>query len=138
MYLLFSLLQLEHNIFFIAPTPPSTEDYGGKKVIKEGSEKVVKCTAKASPKPDVAWYRNGKFLNITDCVKDPKSCEKVDYEVYSEGEDSPQHTTYTKKVLKVRSALYPRDQGEFKCVALNGVPPPAELVIDFDIQGKFC
>jgi len=125
------------TVSFTAPTGPTiVAPAGGRITITEGSEKIVKCVARAAPKPSLAWYRNDKQLNITNCTKDPKSCENIDYEVYIEGDDSAAHTSYTTGVLKLRSALYPRDQARFKCVASNGVQPPAELILDFNIQGK--
>ena len=125
------------NIYFLfkAPGPPSIEPYNGNTVIKEGQEKILRCVAKGSPKPDVAWYRDGKKLNTTDCKIDPKSCENILYEVYEQGDDSSLHTIYTDGVLKIRKALYPRDDGEFKCVASNGNSPSAELAFDLDVQG---
>ena len=45
------------------------------------------------------------------------------------------HTSYTIGVVKIRSALYPRDQAKFKCVASNGIPPPAELILDLNVKG---
>ena len=130
--------QINFTVSFIAPTGPTIiAPTGGRINITEGSEKIVKCVAKGAPKPSVAWYRNDKQLNTTNCTKDPKSCENTDYEVYIEGDDSAAHTSYTTGVLKVRSALYPRDQAKFKCVAWNDVPPPAELTLDFNVQGMF-
>ena len=41
------------------------------------------------------------------------------------------------QVLKIRSALYPRDVGDFKCVASNGVSPDAELSVSLDVQGTY-
>jgi len=117
-----------------APTAPTIVPFNGKTDIVEGSEKIVRCIAKGTPKPSVAWYRNDKHLNATNCTKDPKSCENIDYEVYTEGDESSLHTSYTTGVLKIRSALYPRDQAKFKCVASNGVQPPAELILDFNVQ----
>ena len=123
-------------VSFTAPTGPTiVAPTGGRINITEGSERIVKCIARAAPKPSVAWYRNDKQLNTTNCTKDPKSCENIDYEVYIEGDDSEKHTSYTTGVLKVRSALYPRDQAKFKCVASNDVPPLAELTLDFNVQG---
>ena len=118
-----------------APGPPSIQPYTGKTAIREGEEKILRCVAEGSPKPDVAWYRDGKKLNTTDCKNDPKSCENIPYEVYEQGGDSALHTRYTDGVLKIRKALYPRDDGEFKCVASNGNLPNAELTIDLDVQG---
>ena len=75
-------------------------------------------------------------MNVTNCHSNPQSCDKVDYEVYEEGDGSSGlHTIYTVQVLKIRSALYPRDVGEFKCVASNGVSPDAELIVSLDVQG---
>ena len=102
----------------------------------EGSTKDIKCVTEGSPKPTVDWYRNGKKMNVTNCHSNPQSCDKVDYEVYEEGDGSSGlHTIYTVQVLKIRSALYPRDVGEFKCVASNGVSPDAELIVSLDVQG---
>ena len=124
------------NIFpFKAPSPPTIQPYDGKTVIKEGGEKILTCLATGSPKPNVTWYRDGKQLKITDYKNDPKSCENILYEVYEEGDVSALHTTYTTGVLEIRKTLYPRDDGEFKCVASNGNLPSAELTIDLDVQG---
>ena len=60
-------------------------------------------------------------MNVTNCHSNLQSCDKVDYEVYEEGDGS--------------SALYPRDVGEFKCVASNGVSSDAELSVSLDVQG---
>ena len=75
-------------------------------------------------------------MNVTNCHSNPQSCDKVDYEVYEEGDGSSGlHTIHTVQVLKIRSALYPRDVGDFKCVASNGVSPDAELIVSLDVQG---
>ena len=133
--IIFMLLYL---VSFIAPTAPTITPYKEETVTTEESTKFMKCMAKGSPKPKVTWYKNGKMLNTTNCVNDPKSCENVVYEVYEEGNDlSGLHTTYTVQALKIRSALYPRDIGEFKCVASNGVSPNAEMIINLDVQGTF-
>ena len=38
--------------------------------------------------------------------------------------------------LRIRSVLYPRDQGEFKCVASNDVSV-AQTVFNVQVQGEF-
>ena len=96
---------------------------------------MIKCIAKASPRPNVTWYRNGKELSTTNCTSpDDESCEDVIYEVYEENPVSALHTTFTIQVLKIRKALYPRDQGKFVCRATNGNDPSAELDFDLDVQ----
>ena len=70
-------------------------------------------------------------MNVTNCHTESQSCDQVVYEVYEEGVGS----LYTVQVLKIRSALYPRDVGDFKCVASNGVSPDAELSVSLDVQG---
>lgn len=124
--------------FFIAFTPPTIEAFSGDKTINEGTEKVIKCIAKASPRPSVNWYRNGKKLNVTNCTRiGDKSCDNVIYEVYDENPSSALHTTFGTQVLKIRSALYPRDQGKFVCKATNGNDPPVELEFDLNVQGMW-
>ena len=104
--------------------------------MREGSTKAIRCKAKGHLKPTVKWYRDGEKLNVTNCHANPQSCDKVNYEVYEEGDGSSGlHTIYTVQVLKIRSALYPRDVGDFKCVASNGVSPDAELIVSLDVQG---
>ena len=80
-------------------------------------------------------------MNVTNCHSNPQSCDKVDYEVYEEGEGSSGlldfWTIYTVQVLEIRSALYPRDVGDFKCVASNEVSPDAELIVSLDVQGIY-
>ena len=77
-------------------------------------------------------------MNVKNCHSNPQSCDKVDYEVYEEGEGSyGLRTIYTVQVLKIRSALYPRDVGDFKCVASNEVSPDAELIVSLDVQGIY-
>ena len=123
---------------FIAITPPIITPYSGEKTIEEGIQKVIKCVAKASPRPSANWYRNGKKLNITNCTSaNDKSCENVIYEVYEENPGSALHTTFSTQVLKIRSVLYPRDQGKFVCKATNGYDPPAELDVELDVQGMY-
>ncbi|KAJ7377501.1 Hemicentin-1 [Desmophyllum pertusum] len=116
--------------------PPTIKDYTGETTITEGMEKVLKCEAKGAPKPNAAWYRNGKELNTTDCHVTPndKSCDDVIYEVYEDNPSSSLHSTFNTQVLKIRSALYPRDQGKFECIATNGQLPNDNLVIDLDVQ----
>ena len=75
-------------------------------------------------------------MNVTNCHKEFQSCDQVVYEVYKGGDGSSGlHTLHTVQVLKIRSALYPRDFGDFKCVASNGVSPDAELIVSLDVQG---
>ncbi|KAM7427496.1 Roundabout 1 [Porites harrisoni] len=120
-----------------APSAPKISPYTEQTEILEGSTKAIKCVAEGYPKPTVDWYRNGKKMNVTNCHSNPQSCDKVDYEVYEEGDGSSGlHTIYTVQVLKIRSALYPRDVGEFKCVASNGVSSDAELSVSLDVQVK--
>ena len=116
-----------------APTikKPTTRD----RVVMEGQEQIVKCDAEGAPKPVVTWYKNGQQLNKTQCVKDPDSCQDIVYEVFEVGETSPNFTSSTYGRLKVVSASYQRDRGEFKCVASNGNLPPAELIFNLDVTG---
>ena len=120
----------------VAPLRPKISSNTRQESIREGSPKVFKCKAKGHPKPTAEWYRGGEKLNATNCYANPQSCDKVDYEVYEEGDGSSGlHTIYTVQVLKIRSALYPRDDGDFKCVASNGVLPDDEWIISLDVQG---
>ena len=124
------------SFIHLALSAPSIRPYKGQTEVLEGSTKDIKCVTEGSPKPTVDWYRNGKKMNVTNCHSNPQSCDKVDYEVYEEGDGSSGlHTIHTVKVLKIRSALYPRDVGEFKCVASNGVSPDAKLIVSLDVQG---
>ena len=43
---------------------------------------------------------------------------------------------YTVQVLKIRSASYPRDVGDFKYVASNEVSPDAELIVIYYKLGR--
>ena len=73
---------------------------------------------------------------VTNCRTESQSCDQVVYEVYEEGDGSSGlHTIYTVQVLKIRSALYPRDVGDFKCVASNGASPDAELIVSLYVRG---
>ncbi|XP_078371760.1 hemicentin-2-like [Oculina patagonica] len=117
------------------PTPPTIIPFDGPRTIREGKQKVIRCIARASPKPDANWYRNGKKLDVTNCTgPDDKNCENIIYEVYEEDPKPAIHTTFTEQVLKIRNALYPRDHGKFECIATNGVDPPADLAFDLDVQ----
>lgn len=113
-------------------------------MVREGREKVIKCVATASHKPDVNWYRKGKRLDSTKCTHpNDVSCQDIVYEVYEEKKPQALQSTRARtiKVLKIRSALYPRDQGKFECIATNGHALPAKLIIDLDVQGiktKVC
>ena len=99
---------------------------------------AINCVAEGFPKPTVDWYRNGKKLNVTNCHTKSQSCDKVAYEVYKEGDGSSGlHTIYTVQVLRIRNASYPRDVGDFKCVASNRVSPDAELIVSLDVQGIY-
>lgn len=130
-------------MYFIAPKP-GTQTYIRKKRVREGREKVIKCVATASHKPDVNWYRKGKKLDTTKCTHpNDVSCQDIIYEVYEEKKPQVLQSTRARtiQVLKIRSALYPRDQGKFECIATNGHALPAKLIIDLDVQGiktKVC
>ena len=100
----------------------------------EGQEQTIKCDAEGAPKPVVTWYKNGQQLKKTQCFKGPDSCQDI-YEVFEAGETSPNFTSSTYGRLKIVSALYTRDQGEFKCVASNGNLPKAELIFNLDVTG---
>ena len=118
-------------ILFTAPTPPRiTTPHDAKTiVVQEGSTKVLKCVARGAPKPNVTWYKNGKQLHTND-----RSCKAIQaYKVYDENEDN---SLYTVQVLRIRSVLYPRDQGEFKCVASNDVTD-VQTVFNVQVQGEF-
>ena len=97
--------------------------------MQEGSTKVLKCVARGAPKPNVVWYKNGKQLHTND--RSGKAIKA--YEVYAENEDN---SLYTVQVLRIRSVLYPRDQGEFKCVASNDVSD-VQTVFNVQVQGEF-
>ena len=126
--------------YFTVPKPPETQAYIRKKMVREGLEKVIKCVATASHKPDVNWYRKGKKLDTTKC-KHPNdvSCQDIVYEVYEERKPQALQSTRARtiQVLKIRSALYPRDQGKFECIATNGHARPAKLIVDLDVQGNY-
>ena len=47
------------------------------------------------------------------------------------------HPIYTDQVLRIRNASYPRDVGDFKCVASNRLSPDAELIVSLDVQGIY-
>ena len=99
---------------------------------------AINCEAEGLPKPTVDWYRNGKKLNVTNCHTKSQSCDKIAYEVYEVGDGSSGlHTIYTVQVLSIRNASYPRDVGDFKCVASNRVSPDAELIVSLDVQGIY-
>lgn len=122
----------------IAPTAPriAAPRDGKTIVLEEGSTKILKCIAKGAPKPNVTWYRKDKQLHTKRTVNDRKSCKDTAYEVYEENEEiSELHTLYTVQVLRIRSVLYPRDQGEFKCVASNGVSD-VKAVLHLQVQGE--
>ena len=131
------LIQVKSVSFtHLAPSAPSISPYKEQTEILEGSTKAIKCVAQGAPKPMVNWYRNGKKMNVTKCHTESQSCDQVVYEVYEEGDGSSGlHTVHTVQVLKIRSALYPRDVGDFKCVASNGVSPDAEFIVSLDVQG---
>ena len=118
---------------FIDPEP---QPLVREKTVREGSKKVIKCIATATHKPDVNWYRNGKMLDTVKCSSsNDVRCHGIVYEVYEEpGKHKPSgNTARTIKVLKIRSAVYPRDQGKFECVATNGHAAPARLIIDLNV-----
>ena len=99
---------------------------------------MIKCVATASHKPDVNWYRKGKKLDTTKCTHpNDVSCQDIVYEVYEERKPQALQSTRARtiQVLKIRSAMYPRDQGKFECIATNGHALPAKLIIDLDVQG---
>ncbi|XP_074620045.1 fibroblast growth factor receptor 3-like [Acropora palmata] len=114
-----------------APTiaKPTTRD----RVVVEGQEQTLQCDAEGAPKPVVTWYKNGRQLKKTQCTKDPGSCQDVVYEVFEVGDASP---VLTEGRLKIVSALYPRDDGEFKCVASNRNSPTAELIFNLNVTVK--
>ncbi|CAH3045165.1 unnamed protein product [Pocillopora meandrina] len=62
-------------------------------------------------------------------------CQGIPYEVYEEIKEHKfgGKSARTIKVLKIRSALYSRDQGEFECIATNGHAQPAKLIIDLNV-----
>ena len=97
-------------------------------MLVEGQEETLECDAKGAPKPNVTWYKNGQKLKKKQCTKDPGSC----YDVSDVGDGSP---ILTEGRLKIVSALYPRDNGEFKCVASNGNLPQAELIYNLNVTG---
>ena len=101
-------------------------------MLVEGLEDTLECDAKGAPKPVVTWHKNGQQLNKTQCTKDPDSCQDVVYEVFEVGDASP---ILTEGRLKIVSALYPRDDGEFKCVASNGNLRQAELIFNLNVTG---
>ncbi|XP_068702886.1 fibroblast growth factor receptor 4-like isoform X1 [Montipora foliosa] len=117
-----------------APTAPTISQANEDRVIKEGEEHIIRCDAEGVPKPVVTWYRKGQRVNKTDCKKSSLSCKGIAYEVYEVEEHSADFTSFTYGVLKVRSALYHRDQGKFRCEASNGNSPPAELIVNLDVR----
>ncbi|XP_067039207.1 matrix-remodeling-associated protein 5-like isoform X2 [Acropora muricata] len=107
-------------------TQPATRD----RVLVEGQEETLECDAKGAPKPNVTWYKNGHKLKKKHCTKDPGSCV---YDVSDVGDGSP---ILTEGRLQIVSALYPSDNGEFKCVASNGNLPQAELIYNLNVTVK--
>ena len=120
-------------ILLTAPTPPRiTAPHEAKTiVVQEGSTKVLKCVAWGAPKPNVTWYKNGKQLHTND--RSGKAIQAYELEVYDENEDT---SLFKVQGLRIRSVLYPRDQGEFKCVASNDVSD-AQTVFNVQVQGEF-
>ena len=103
-------------------------------MVVEGQEQTLQCDAEGAPKPVVTWYKNGRQLKKTQCTKDPGSCQDIVYEVFEVGDASP---VLTEGRLKIVSALYPRDDGEFKCVASNRNSPTAELIFNLNVTGMW-
>ena len=66
-------------------------------------------------------------------------CQGIPYEVYEEIKEHKLggKSARTIKVLKIRSALYSRDQGEFECIATNGHAQPVKLIIDLNVLGMY-
>ena len=121
-----------YNVISVPSAPTITKPTTRDRVVVEGQVQTLQCNAEGAPKPVVTWYKNGRQLNKTQCTKDPDSCQDVVYEVFEVGDASP---ILTEGRLKVVSALYPRDDGEFKCVASNGNSPTAELIFNLDVTG---
>ena len=125
-----------HTIYNVisAPSAPTitTQPATRERVLVEGQEQTLQCDAEGAPKPVVTWYKNGQQLNKTQCTKDSDSCQDVVYEVSEVGDDSP---ILTEGRVEIVSALYPRDNGEFKCVASNGNLPQAELIFNLNVTG---
>ena len=102
-------------------------------MVLDGQEQTLQCDAEGLPKPVVTWYKNGQQLKKKQCTTDPGSCQEV-YEVSDVGDGSP---ILTEGRLKIVSALNPRDNGEFKCVASNGNSPTAELIFNLNVTGMW-
>ena len=127
------IINTVYHLLNLDPSVPVIQPYTGPTTIEEGTEKFLKCTATAFPKPTITWYKDGQQLNTTICItsSDQRKCDGITYDI-SEDDLSSQIHSFGK--LKIQSALYPRDQGEFKCVASNGFYS-ANLVIVLDVQG---
>ena len=122
-----------YNVISVPSAPTITKATTRDRVVLDGQEQTLHCDAEGYPKPVVTWYKNGQQLKKKQCTKDPGSCQEV-YEVSEVGDGSPIHTEGR---LKIVSALYPRDNGEFKCVASNGNSPPAELIFNLNVTGMW-
>ena len=66
-------------------------------------------------------------------------CQGIPYEVYEEIKEHKfgGKSARTIKALKIRSALYSRDQGELECIVTNGHAQPAKLIIDLNVLGMY-
>ena len=122
-----------YNVISVPSAPTITKPTTTDRVVLDGQEQTLQCDAEGLPKPVVTWYKNGQQLKKKQCTTDPGSCQEV-YEVSDVGDGSP---ILTEGRLKIVSALNPRDNGEFKCVASNGNSPTAELIFNLNVTGMW-
>lgn len=83
--------------------------------LEAGSKLLLKCTAEGTPKPNITWFKD-----------DHSSSTRLG----AQGE-----------VLEI-SGIQHKDRGSYRCLADNGVNPPAHANISIEILRKmlpyFC
>ena len=101
-------------------------------VVDEPNKMKERCEANGYPIPKITWLQNGTPMSV--CLKkNSSSCVGQNYQVM---ETANEDRALSKSYLIIVSTQFPRDHGNYTCVA-NNSKGIAQKSMEVSIQSKY-
>ena len=118
--------------YSIGFTKPSIIYLNQSVVVNEPNKLKERCEAKGFPVPKITWLQNGKQMPL--CVNDgSNNCIGQNYQVT---ELSSDENAFSESALRIVRTMYPRDQGNYTCLASNS-EGTARRTMDVFVHSKY-
>ncbi|CAH3195239.1 unnamed protein product, partial [Porites evermanni] len=89
---------------------------GGSSVVREPNGVKLKCKADGYPLATIRWFHNGTEIPVCKNTTSSTGCVGERYQVK---EDRNRKFAYLESFLMIKNTKYPRDHGNYTCVANN-------------------